>query len=405
MSPSRSVCLLVGLMAAVGVVAADAADLGPFEVQLLTVDANEGCDVADVDGDGKPDVIAGRNWFKNGDWAARPLRHIDDWNGYVESNGDFAYDVNGDGRMDVIAGSFIPSQVYWYENPGEQGLKLGQMWQQHLLADTGLSENEGSFLHDINGDGAPEWITDSWNRGNPLFAWDFGSVLEETQRQEGDVTSTEQGWQPTLLRHTIGTAGNGHGMGFGDLNNDGREDILVGTGWYERPEGDPFAQEWPFHADWSLDASCPMLVRDIDADGSSDIAWGKGHDYGLYVWWGRGPGADGKLVFEETLIDDTFSQPHALHFADLNGDGHDEIITGKRYRAHNDGDPGAADPLILVAFSFDAAEHKFERHVISDGEAGIGLQIRTADLDADGDLEIVVAGKDGTQIVWNRQVK
>ncbi|MCA9110391.1 MAG: VCBS repeat-containing protein [Planctomycetaceae bacterium] len=356
----------------------------PFTVKVLTVDANEGCDVADVDNDGKLDVIAGRNWFRNGEWVARPVRQINDWNGYVESNGDFAYDVNGDGWVDVIAGMFIPTKVHWYQNPGVEGLKLGQMWQEHELVDTGLSQNEASFLRDFDGDGKPEWISDSWNKDNPLYVW-----------------TLKTGDEAELVRHLIGEKGNGHGMGFGDINNDGREDILVGNGWHERPEGNPFEEPWMFHADWELHASCPVHVRDVDGDGVNDLVWGKGHDYGLMLWRGRGAAEDGKLQFEEQIIDDSFSQPHAVEFADLNGDGKDELITGKRVRAHNGGDPGGAEPPIVCYYTWNADQDRYDRHVIEDGHVGIGLQIRTADIDGDGDTDIVVAGKDGTQVLFN----
>ena len=375
----------------------------PFDVQLLCVDGNEGCDIADIDGDGKPDVTAGRNWYRNPDWVPRPLRVIEDWNGYVESNGEFAYDVNGDGRMDVVAGSFLPSQVYWYENPGEEGLRLGQLWPKHLLGDTGFSQNEAAFLHDVNGDGKPEWIFNSWNKNNPQLVWSIETEEQQFEVKDGKETAVGTRTVPVLQRHTIGESGNGHGAAFGDINNDGREDILCGTGWYERPEGDPLADAWVWHPDWDLHASCPMLVRDLDEDGTNDLIWGEGHDYGLYVWWGRGVGEDGKLKFEEQLVDKSYSQPHALHFADLDGDGQDELITGKRVRAHNGRDPGGTEPALVCYYVWDAAAKEFTRHTINEGEVGIGLQIRTADLDADGDLEIVLAGKDGTQILWNKR--
>ncbi len=357
-----------------------------FDVKLLAVDTNEGCDIADVDNDGKLDVIAGRNWYRNGEWVPRAVRMVPDWSEYAESNGDFAYDVNQDGRVDVIAGGFLPTKVFWYENPGAEGLTLGQLWQPHELADTGLSENEASYLHDFDGDGKPEWISDSWNKGNPLLIWTLTS-----------------GEQPKLERHLIGEKGNGHGMGFGDINNDGREDILVGTGWHERPQGDPLSEPWTFHADWEdLHASCPMLVRDVDGDGTNDLVWGKGHDYGLMLWRGRGIAADGKLQFDEQVIDDSYSQPHAVHFADLDGDGSDELITGKRVRAHNGRDPGGTEPPLVCYYVWDAKTKSYARHLIDDGHVGIGLQIRTADIDADGDTDIVVAGKEGTQILFNR---
>ena len=91
-----------------------------FEVKLLAVDSNEGCDIADLDGDGKLDVVAGRNWYRNGEWIPRAVRIIEDNNGYARTNGEWAYDMNGDGRPDVVSMDFTSSEVYWYENPGDE---------------------------------------------------------------------------------------------------------------------------------------------------------------------------------------------------------------------------------------------------------------------------------------------
>ncbi|NBB75362.1 MAG: hypothetical protein GVY35_17090, partial [Bacteroidetes bacterium] len=110
-----------------------------FTKTLLYQDANEGTAIADVNNDGTLDIIAGRNWYAGPDFLARPLRLIDDWNGYVQSNGDHVYDVNGDGWADVVAGSFLPTEVHWYENPGADGLAKGVLWPEHLLTDTEAS--------------------------------------------------------------------------------------------------------------------------------------------------------------------------------------------------------------------------------------------------------------------------
>ena len=378
-----------------------------FTPKLLAVDANEGIDIADINRDGKLDVVAGRNWYQAPDFAPRPIRLIDDWNGYVHSNGDFCLDVDNDGWVDVVAGAFVPTEVNWFKNPGEEALKLGQIWPKSTLVDTKLSQNEASFLHDFDADGRPEWISNSWNKNNPVVVWKFDVAEKEETITQGrgknakSITKTRQ--VPTLVKHVVGVDGNTHGMGFGDINNDGREDIVIATGWYERPEGDLFTKTWKFHADWEyLHASCPMLVRDLNGDGKNDLIWGKGHDYGLYWWQSEGQSDDGKIAFKKHLIDDRFSQPHTIHFADLDGDGTDELISGKRVRAHNGRDPGGSEMPCMYYYRWNQKSNSFEKFVIDEGHIGTGLQIRTADLNDDGKTDIAVAGKDGTWLLFNQ---
>ena len=358
-----------------------------FSLRLLAVDANEGCAVADVNRDGQLDVIAGRNWYAAPDFAARPLRLIEDWNGYVQSNGDLAWDVNGDGWVDVISGSFVPTELSWYQNPGAEGLAKGQTWRRHLLAETQLSENEGTFLHDIDGDKVPEIVINSWNPKNPLVAW--------------QLTKDAAG-RPTATRRVIGATGNSHGIGFGDVNHDGREDILVGTGWYERPAGDPFAADWTLHADWQLDEpGSPMAVRDLNGDGRNDVVWGKGHDFGLFWRESLPAGSNGRPAWREHAVDKTYSQNHAFLWADIDGDNEDEMIAGMRKWAHNGKDPGDDRPPALYYYDWNRTTRTFERHLIEDGRVGTGLQIRAADLNRDGRLDLAVAGKSGTYILFN----
>ncbi len=382
---TNSFVLLLGTLLPSAVLAAEPT----FTVKPLMVDANEGIAAGDIDGDGKTDLVAGRNWYQAPDFVARPVRNIDDWNGYVESNGDFLFDVDGDKQLDVIAGSFIPTAVHWYKNPGPEDRRLGKMWPKHLLVDTGDTCNEGQLLEDVDGDGRPEWIVNSWKKGVAMRIW----RLVDCPRQEtGAVVKLE----PV----TLGETANGHGIAVGDLNGDGRKDILVGEGWYEQPAENAWNGNWKFHRDWSLDSSLPMIVYDLDGDGKNDLIYGNGHDYGLYWWKNQGTGSDGKLSFKEALIDRGFSQPHVLVMADLNGDKQLELITGKRYYAHNGGDPGGQEKPCMYYYTWDKASQQFTKHVIEEGHVGTGLQIVTADLNGDAKLDLAVAGKSGTYILF-----
>lgn len=365
-----------------------------FHVRLLTVDANEGIAAGDVDGDGKLDIVAGRNWYRQDDWAPRPLRNIDDWNGYVQSNGDYLFDVDRDGRLDVIAGSFLPTRVHWYRNPGPQELQLGKQWKRSLLVDTGASANEGQLLDDLDGDGNLEWIVNSWKPTQPLIVW---SLMPKAHSKPGESAHE-------VRRHVIGENANGHGIAIGDLNGDARKDVLVGNGWYEQPKENPWDAPWDYHPDWNLHSSLPMIVTDLDGDGDNDLIYGNGHDYGLFWWENLGIADEktGRIAWKEHLIDREYSQPHTLAWKDLDGDGHADLITGKRYYAHNGKDPGAKEVPCLYWYKWDQESKSFTRHTIDEGRVGTGLQIVVEDFNDDGHMDIAVAGKSGTYLLTAR---
>lgn len=371
-----------------------------FHTRMLAIDGNEGVAIGDIDGDKKPDIVAGRNWYSGEDWAPRPVRTIEDWNGYVQSNGDYLLDVNGDGRLDVIAGSFLPTEVHWYQNPGAEALRLGQTWKKHLLVDTKTTNNEGQLMHDIDGDGRPEWIVDRWVPNVPMTVW---RIVDRTAEELSGVDpKTDSGAKVKMVPHQLGDNGNGHGLAVGDINADGKADVLVGQGWYEQPAGDPWAGPWNFHPDWDLQASIPMIIDDLDADGDGDLILGNGHDYGLFWWQNDGPDKTGKISWTKHEIDSRYSQPHTLAWQDIDNDGEPELITGKRYFAHNGGDPGGREMPCLYYYDWNKESKSFTRHTIDEGHVGCGLQIATGDLNGDQKTDIAVAGKSGTYVLFGQ---
>jgi hypothetical protein len=362
-----------------------------WEVVKLIESLNEGMDLADINRDGKVDIISGPCWFEAPKWTKHPVRDVGIvGEEFFDNNGDHAIDLNGDGYPDDIAASWFSDKIYWYENPGKEGLAEGRKWKQRLIV-SGQGSCEGTLLQDIDGDGIPEFIINNW---------DAKMAMTVVQIKPG-----KNGAAPEFKKVEVGKPETGHGISVGDINGDKRPDIVLPGGWFEQPEGDWTAKPWKFHKyeGFNLEhTSVPGLIVDVNGDGRNDIIAGKAHDYGLF-WMEQGPAKDGEPTWTKHEIDKSFSQVHCLVWADLDGDGKKEIVTGKRWRAHKGGDPGSKDPQCVMRFIWNPTSKSFEKDVISYGDSiGTGMQICVADLDGDKRPDLAVAGKGGTYILFNR---
>lgn len=329
------------------------------------------CAVVDVDRDGQQDVICGAYWYQAPAWQRHPLRDVPLIRGRYDDYSNLPLDINGDGWPDLVSANYRSQTLYWIEHPGAA---LGP-WRVHTVATPGPMET--ARLYDLDGDGRLDVLPNGTN----FAAW------WEVRRGSGGTVQ----W----VRHELPEVAAGHGIGFGDIDGDGRGDIVCPKGWLKAPE-DRRAGVWQFHADFSLDrdASVPILVLDVDGDGDNDLVWGRGHDIGLY-WLEQDRQAKPPRWVRHT-IDTSWSQAHALLAADLDGDGRPEIVAGKRYLGHEGRDPGEWDPLGIYWYRFQPAARTFCRGTISSGgRAGWGLDPKAADLDGDGDLDLVAAGRSG----------
>jgi hypothetical protein len=196
-------------------------------------------------------------------------------------------------------------------------------------------------------------------------------------------------------KYIVSPQGYGHGIGAGDVNGDGRTDIITPKGWFEAP-ADPRTGEWVFHPEFDLGGTGFIHTMDVNGDGLPDIVTSLGHDYGIF-WYEQKKDAQGNRAWEKHVIDNAWSQAHAVTIADLKGDGKPVLVTGKRYYAHEH-DKGANEPLGV--YWYDRVQTAYglawRRHTIDySTRAGGGMQVQVVDIDKDGDLDIVVGGKSG----------
>jgi FG-GAP-like repeat/FG-GAP repeat len=362
--------------------------------------AFEGAGVFDVDNDGKLDILSGDRWYKGpGFTQSYPVREVAKVGTYYNCFSTIPVDVNGDGRMDFVTCSYFDKNVGWVENPGSPG----KTWSYHPIDAPGPSET--AVAVDLTGDGTPEILPNTVN----VVVW------YELQSPGG-----EKPWK----KFDFGAASAGHGVGTGDVNGDGRTDILTPKGWYEGPARPRAQTPWTFHPDWSLGAAgIQILAKDVDGDGLSDVVYGMGHDRGLYWIKQEEVVGDAHKFSKPTLIDSTLTSVHALVWADLDADGKvDELVTGKRVYAHEI-ETGDVEASQIAWFKFDKAAKSWKKHLVYQGEpaknapkdgklrdaqkdfapgtAGTGLELTVIDIDDDGDLDLVCPGKSGLYVFEN----
>jgi len=92
-----------------------------FERQMIDPGSSETAAVADINGDGKVDIVSGEYWYEAPLWIQHRFREIDYTNNYVDDFSDLPLDVNGDGRIDIVSCSWFSKRLWWSENPGRSG--------------------------------------------------------------------------------------------------------------------------------------------------------------------------------------------------------------------------------------------------------------------------------------------
>jgi 3-keto-disaccharide hydrolase/FG-GAP-like repeat len=323
---------------------------------------------------------------------------------YTDNFLNYVYDFDGDGWNDYLKINF--NGAYLYVNPKGES----RHWSMFQVTD-GVSA-ETTQLGDLDGDGKPELLMSIGSGASRVIGFSKPGV-DPTKRWTFVPISEKGDW-------------GGHGYGYGDVNGDGKPDVVQGSGWWEQPAAGAASGLWTFHAvpfgrgQDPFVRGADIFVYDVNGDKLPDVitslfahgpglVWYEQQRSGKEITWKMHMIMDSPLTPAEErksweIADKSvaFTELHALSLVDMDGDGLKDIVTGKRWWSHgieyseNDRD----DPAVLAWFKLvrkPGGQVEFVPNIINN-YVGLGTQIATVDMNGDGRPDVLTAARKGAYI-------
>ena len=372
--------------------------------------------IGDLNHDGKEDIVSGPFWYEGPDFKIAheiaATTTLATSSGYPAWGDTTIADYNGDGWPDIMSQTIANGfAINLYLNPKGES----RHWEKVVIAPATVSELMPVCDLFKDGKKLPIAIVG----GSLLFGGKLGYFTP-------DASDIRKPWtfhavsEASLPPRALRPGPSQHGMGCGDINGDGRIDLINGNGWWEQPEHLTDAI-WTFHSapfdalrdDDRRDGGggSRMFAYDLNGDGRADVVTSlAAHGWGL-AWFEQNKDATwtrhlimGEPMSPGETVLPPISELHAIEFVDLDGDGLKDIVAGKRWWSHGDlyTEIGFQSPPTLYWFQQkkDHGKIEFIPHLIHD-DSGVGTSIAVGDVNADGKPDIVTAARHGVFVFLN----